>query len=82
MQQRMAKTFEQLQVRTMIAVISGRKTNHFYSKKTHKQLLARQKIKKDATASTRDSDTASVNSSECSICLMSIAVSLAPLRTE
>jgi len=46
------------------------------SKKTHKQLLARQKINKKGTASTRDSDTASVSSSECSICLMSIAVSL------
>ncbi|KIW00023.1 uncharacterized protein PV09_08375 [Verruconis gallopava] len=43
-----------------------------FNKKTHKQLLARQKGTKDAT-SQRDSDTASVNSSECSICLMSIA---------
>jgi pSer/pThr/pTyr-binding forkhead associated (FHA) protein len=47
-----------------------------HSKKTHKQLLARQKLKKDS--STRDSDTASVNSSECSVCLMSIAVSAFP----
>jgi hypothetical protein len=46
-----------------------------YSKKTHKQLLARQRGTKATGASTRDSDTASVNSSECSICLMSIAVS-------
>lgn len=52
----------------------------FHSKKTHKQLLARQKPKEDAAASTRDSDAASVNSSECSICLMSIAVSL-PFNT-
>ena len=51
-------------------------SNAPFSVQTHKRLRDLGKT----AASKKDSDTASVHSSECSICLMSIAVSSVPFH--